>query len=148
MRAIVTALFRLSLVWVLAGFASSVALADAGGQVSEFYGWYLKRIAADDPPALSGGTDLNRYVSAALLRKLNRKFNSPDGMESDYFIQAQDYLDSWTKYIVVVPVSESATRAQFRVQLGEGGELYKLKVVAIREGGLWKIDMVSVLRSP
>ena len=148
MRPVAVALLRLSLIWMLVGSCSSVAFADAKGQAAEFYGWYLGRIAADDPPSLSEGTDLKRYVSSARLRKLNRQFNSPDGMDNDYFIQAQDYLDSWIKYIAVIPISESAKRAQLRVQLGEGDELYKLRVIAVKEGGEWKIDMVSVSSSP
>lgn len=141
-------LIRLSLAVMLTGLGASPAWADAREEVASFYGWYMGRMAADDPPILSNTDELKRYVSAARLRKLYRQFNSADRMESDYFIQAQDYLDSWTRKIVVVPVSESAKRAELQVRLGDGEERRRLKVLAVKEAGGWKIDAVSVLRLP
>lgn len=148
MRILATTLIRLSLALMLTGLGAPLAWADAREEVASFYSWYMGRMAADDPPILSDKGELRRYVSTARLRKLYRQFNSADGMESDYFMQSQDYLDSWTRKIVVVPVSESAKRAELQVQLGKGDELRLLEVWAIQEAGRWKIDAVRLWRLP
>lgn len=144
----VTALIRWCWVAMAVGLGASTVRADAREDVQSFYGWYMARMVADDPPILSDKGELKRYVSTARLRKLYRQFNSADGMESDYFMQSQDYLDSWTRKIIVVPVSESAKRAELQVQLGEGDELRRLEVWAIQEAGRWKIDAVRLWRLP
>src|ERR1700709_1779590 len=60
-----------------------------------FYAWYLQQIAGNHDPLTAKDPQLRTYVSAPLLREIRQRIASPQGLDADYFIQAQDYLDEW-----------------------------------------------------
>ena len=134
--------------WVVAfSIVAWVSIAHASGSAQEsvkaFYGWYMVRVASDDPPELSKSPEIKAHVSASRLARLIRQERSPDGMESDYFMQSQDYLESWPKHISVEVINQTSRRAELAVNMGVGDQVNALRVTAILEDGRWKIDAIQ-----
>ncbi len=112
--------------------------------VREFYHWYLKALAQNKDPVSQDQPTLRRFLSAGLLAEIDRRMKSPDGMEADYFIQAQDYLDEWLEDIVAVPVDTSSRAATVDVSLGaKVGKRYQLRVTLSKFADSWKISRVE-----
>ena len=91
---------------------------------------------------------LRRYVTERLIKELNKAINGPDGLDADYFLDAQDWDKDWEKNIAVSNVVIGKTIATARVTLS--GSLmpnHKLSITLKQERGVWKIDKVKVNRS-
>lgn len=132
-------------VLLLLSTSSATAGTTAKGQVEQFYAWYMTRMVADDPPLLDADFgNLKKFVSAGRLAKIKRQMNSADGLSADYFMQSQDYLDSWPEHIAVTMMKDEPKRPQFKVILGLGTEVQKLIVHMVKEGGTWKVDEIGV----
>jgi hypothetical protein len=89
---------------------------------------------------------MRTYVSSRTLAKIRRMINSPDGMEADYFLQTQDYMEEW----LPPPKSQikkiGNTNSELVVTLGENTEnKYQLSVTMLKEEGRWKISKVIAL---
>ena len=109
-----------------------------------FYEWYLTQLAADKDPVSDDSAALKERVAAPLLQLIERKRRSPEGMDADYFIQAQDYLDEWLGQVSVKPRAISKTTAKVDATLGEKPDsLRRLRVTLVRESGTWKISRVQ-----
>jgi hypothetical protein len=109
-----------------------------------FYHWYLEALSKDRNPIRDDHAKMSSYVSSALLRDIDKRFNSPEGFDQDYFIRAQDYLTDWVTKIVVSNVHISSGVASATVTLGSTNETkHLLTVELINEGGAWKISRVS-----
>jgi hypothetical protein len=78
-----------------AGTAELAVPQSAKTTVVAFYKWYLHALAADKEPLEDDRAELARYVSLPLLREIDRRIHSDEGMDADYFIQAQDVLPDW-----------------------------------------------------
>jgi hypothetical protein len=63
---------------------------------AEFYRWYVKTIETNRDPIADFPTELSTYVSKSLIAEIRHAMASEDGLEADYFIQAQDYFDDWS----------------------------------------------------
>jgi hypothetical protein len=111
--------------------------------VSEFYKWHLHLLAQNKEPLLDDRATISKYASRALLGEIEKKLHSADGMEADYFIQAQDYLDDWESNISIARPDIQGPMATVKVVLGATRESrYKLALKLIREDGAWKIREV------
>ena len=107
----------------------------------QFYIWYVGALLGDrDPIAQDRGT-LEKYVAATMLAAITRRMASPDGLDSDPFIQAQDYVDDW-KTVTAVERTTNGARASVLVTLG-AKEPYKLRVDLSKDAGVWKIVKVA-----
>jgi hypothetical protein len=112
--------------------------------VSEFYQWYMKELAADRNPLIDNNKSLSNYVAASLLQQIKRQMNSKDGMENDYFIQAQDYLDDWVTSIAVATPAVNGDVATTKLTLGATDQSRsELEVTLRRERSEWKITKVQ-----
>jgi hypothetical protein len=108
------------------------------------YEWYLKELAADKDPVGDERAALSEHVSARLLQQIERKRRSPDGMEADYFIQAQDYLDDWLGQVTVKAGKINKSTAKVDATLGEKpDDMRTLRVTLVFESGVWKISHVQ-----
>ena len=124
--------------------APAAAEADASVTARRFYGWYLAALAANREPLRDDPGGFSARVSASLMREIRQKLESPDGMEADYFIQAQDYAEDWIDHVAAAPAQGNAARAVVAVVLGvEPSTLQRLNVVLTKEDGAWKIRRVS-----
>jgi hypothetical protein len=129
---------------------SPPAATEAGPDLAaqQFYKWYLRLLAENKDPMHDEAAMFSNYVSGALVKDIEKKIHSPDGMESDYFIQAQDYLDDWPGNVsVATPRIERAT-AKVTVSLGAAkSSAYRLAVTLVKEKSTWKIRKVARLGS-
>ncbi|WP_445231056.1 DUF3828 domain-containing protein [Duganella rhizosphaerae] len=114
--------------------------------VSAFYEWYLRSLAAGREPLSDDRKEISKYVSRSLVRELEKRMRSDEGMEEDYFIKAQDYLDDWERSVVVDKATVDGEKARAALQLGATGESRRrFSIALVREGGIWKIRSVQLL---
>jgi hypothetical protein len=142
---------KLLLSTILFAFALNIS---AGAQVKapdavakDFYKWYLTELNAEREPIRQHKKQMLQYVSA----RLGRWVYSPSYSEygADYFIDAQDWEHSWVNGISATrPIIKGST-ATLRVQFdpakgaasGFGRRVLPIKLV--KEGGVWKIDLIN-----
>lgn len=116
--------------------------------VSAFYEWYLHSLAAGLEPLSDDRKEFAKYVAHSLVREIDKRMRSEDGMEEDYFIKAQDYLDDWEQSIVVAKATVEGNKARTTLQLGTAGDSRRrFSIALIREAGYWKIQSVQLLNS-
>ncbi len=140
---------------LLPAFLLSFALyVPAAGQLKapdavakDFYKWYLTELNAERNPIRQNKTRMLGFISTRLGRWVYSPAYSEYG--ADYFIDAQDWEQTWVNGISSTrPVIKGAT-ATLRIQLapdkgafsGFGRRVLPIKLV--KEGGKWKIDMIN-----
>jgi hypothetical protein len=110
----------------------------------DFYRWYLGLLVENKDPMHDEVTAFSKYVSSALAKEIERKIHSADGMEADYFIQAQDYLDDWPTNVSVATPRIKGALAAVTVSLGAAKpSSYRLTVTLVKENDTWKIRRVA-----
>jgi hypothetical protein len=125
-------------------FAASAAETTPQAVVSEFYAWYLRAVARDQDPLHDEPATLRKFVSGALIVEIEKKLKSRDGLDADYFMQAQDYLDDWLDNISVSPAQIKGATATTAVYLGKSADKkYGLSVSLVNEQGAWKVRKVT-----
>jgi hypothetical protein len=139
------------LVWplLICAFATS-AQSPASSQnvpqatLTAFYHWYLEALADSRDPLHDDRAKIEGYVSKGLLRGIDRRSKSAEGLDEDYFIRAQDYLEDWASNIAVSDVQIKDGTASAKVTLGATKQSrYPLAVNLIKEGDAWKTSKVS-----
>lgn len=108
----------------------------------DFYVWYVGLMAQDKEPG-DDPAHYARFVSKRLRAAIARKMNSADGMDVDYFIKAQDYLDGWVGHVTATPATPRGGGARALVTLGGGSRPWRLAVSLVREDQRWKISDVT-----
>ena len=112
--------------------------------LTSFYHWYLEALAKSRDPLHDDRAKIEGYVSKGLLREIDRLSKSSEGLDEDYFIRAQDYLEDWASNIVVSDVQIKDKTASATVTLGATKESrYPLALNLIKEGDAWKITKVG-----
>ena len=67
----------------------------------------------------------------------------PDGLDGDYFVDAQDFDPLWAKNISISAVKISGDKSSAHVNLdGAKGMRKKLTVFLVKDAGTWKVDKV------
>lgn len=112
--------------------------------IQEFYQWYVQTLVGGDDPMSKRRTELKRFATDRLIREIDGMRKGPDGLNGDYFLDAQDFDGEWGKNISVTNVTTKGTRATADVQLKsrEMGEK-RLRVTLVQERGGWKLDKVA-----
>ncbi|KAB8310108.1 DUF3828 domain-containing protein [Erwinia endophytica] len=138
--------------WLLAlGIALLTVHAAVAKQISgpqtiskNFYSWYLSALSKDESPIDEHDPQLNDYVTPQLLQKIYVLIKSPDGMDDDYFLQDQDYSDSWVDHVSVSRFTINGETASGDVTLGNDPNDQQLLLVTMRRDHKgWKIDDVE-----
>lgn len=114
--------------------------------VGDFYRWYLGALKKSRDPLNDPKEErtLRKYVAPALIAAVKKKAASPDGLDADYFLQAQDYLDDWETHVMVAEPRIDRDSATVIVVLGvEGGERQRLLLSLARTAESWKIRKVT-----
>ena len=136
-------------VFGLFALQASVAAQVKGPDVvaKDFYKWYLTELNAERNPIRQNKKKLLGFVS----RRLGRWVYSPAYSEygADYFIDAQDWEQTWVNGISATRTVIKGSTATVRIQLepaknvdsGFGRRVLPIKLV--KEGGVWKIDMIN-----
>ena len=107
-----------------------------------FYRWYLAQVTQSREPLLDDRAKLRTYVAAPTVASIVRRMNSADGLDTDYFLQAQDIQDSWKGQVKAERISKTQLVAETFVTLGEGQTHHVLNVQLRKEKGVWKISRV------
>ena len=132
--------------WAGLSQASVGAVANAAppaAAAAQFYRWYLARLVASADPLRDDAAAMARQVSPVLLREIARRMASPQGMEADYFLQAQDYLDDWAAQVSTQVLDQRGNVATVVVQLGAASPPWRLTVALVRDQGRWLIRRVD-----
>jgi hypothetical protein len=83
-------------------------------------------------------------VTERLVKEINGMKKGPEGLNGDYFVDAQDFDDLWAKNITVSDVKISGTKATAEVLLaGKPDMRRRLQVSLANDGGAWKVDKVK-----
>ena len=110
-------------------------------RAESFYRWYVKQFADANTPTHDMKM-LNSYVSPALQKQLKRQAASPDGVDSDYFLRAQDNYDDWLTAVKATPISQTASAAKVRLTVGDKHP-HSVSVSMVKDGAGWKISRVD-----
>lgn len=110
-----------------------------------FYQWYVKELKRDGGNPIDNKDMLGAYVSKRLLKQI-QKWRDAEEYDADYFINAQDYDETWrvsttkaviAKNTVTLKVALKSTRPK-----GQGFS-QNLTVKMVKDGSIWKIDEVK-----
>jgi len=116
---------------------------------TKFYKWYLRSIAQNHDPLTDDKAGLAAYVSTTLIHEIESKQNSAEGLDQDYFIQAQDYLDDWESNVSAKSQPINGATDEVVVTLGASKDsTYLLGVTLIQENKTWKIRKIHPLKHP
>jgi hypothetical protein len=111
--------------------------------IRNFYRWYVTNLVANRDP-LKQRKEIRQYATARLLKEIEKMAKGPDGLDGDYFVDAQDFDPAWAKNIAISAVQTQGDKSSAHVVLdGAKGMRRKLVVHLVKEGGTWKVDKVQ-----
>jgi hypothetical protein len=112
--------------------------------IRDFYQWYVQTLLSNGDPLSGNRSELKRYATARLIREIDKMVKGPDGLNGDYFLDAQDFDKEWAKNITVATPAITGNRATAEVEL-KGSEMgtRKLRVSLAQENSTWKVDKVE-----
>lgn len=135
--------FAFSLTNFSGSHAAAAENASAVQVTKAFYQQYMKALAQDDFDRIKPDR-LKAYLTPSLIARLKKMESSEEGVDADYFIKAQDYLDDWVTHIQVKEKKISQSTASAIVTLGEK-EPQQLEVRLKFQNHQWRIDSVESL---
>ena len=111
--------------------------------IRSFYHWYVTALIANRDP-MKQRAEMKRFATDRLLKEIDKMKKGPDGLNGDYFLDAQDFDDQWAKKIAVSNVKVEGAKAMAHVLL-DGGEGMRKKLVVqlVNDADSWKIDKVQ-----
>lgn len=111
--------------------------------IRSFCRWYVTALVANRNP-MEQRTELKRFATDRLLKEIDQMKKGPDGLDGDYFVDAQDFDPLWAKNISISAVQTNGDKSKAHVLLnGAKGMRKKLVVHLAKEGGNWKVDKVQ-----
>ena len=111
--------------------------------IRSFYKWYVTALIANRDP-MKQRAEMKRFATDRLLKEIDKMKKGPEGLNGDYFLDAQDFDDEWAKKISVSNVNIQGAKATAHVLLdGAEGMRKKLVVHLVSDAGAWKIDKVQ-----
>ena len=123
--------------------AAEPSTANPSDAIRGFYRWYVTALIANKQP-MENRKEMKRFVTERLLSEIDKMKKGPDGLDGDYFLDAQDFDNLWAKNIAVSDLKVSGKNASAEVLLAGKGEMRrKLKVNLVSDGTAWKIDRVQ-----
>ena len=111
--------------------------------IRNFYRWYVANLVANRDPMKQRG-EIRRYATERLLKEIGKMVKGPDGLDGDYFVDAQDFDPQWAKNISISDVQIYGDKSTALVHLdGSKGMRKKLFVHLAKGAGIWKVDKVQ-----
>jgi hypothetical protein len=132
-----------------AAAASATAVSRAPDAVAtEFYGWYLETLGADQDPLSDRYERFSTYVARPLVDQLLKRLREPGAGRQppgDYFLQSARIQGAWLRGRVrAVTLRRQARSADVLVTLdGEGDAKLDLELAMVLDNGTWKIRHVN-----
>ena len=120
---------------------------------TEFYGWYLDALGADQDPLSDRYETFTRYVAKELAARLVERLQTGRLPQRDYFTQSASYRPAWQRSVRAATMRQRAGTAEVLVTLGEGvensgdeaGPRQMLALSMVLENGVWKIRQVAAV---
>jgi hypothetical protein len=111
--------------------------------IRDFYRWYVTNLVANRDP-MKQRKEIRQYATERLLKEIDKMAKGPDGLDGDYFVDAQDFDPLWAKNISTSDVKTVGDKSSAHVLLnGSKGMQKKLLVHLVKESGIWKVDKVQ-----
>ena len=111
--------------------------------IRSFYRWYVTALVANRDP-MKQRTEMKRFATDRLLKEIDKMKKGPEGLNGDYFLDAQDFDEQWAKKISISKVKIEGAKASAHVFLdGPEGMRKNLVVQSVNDAGIWKIDRVQ-----
>ena len=111
--------------------------------IRNFYRWYVTNLVANREP-MKQRSEIRRYATERLLKEIGRMEKGPDGLDGDYFTDAQDFDPLWAKQLEISAVKIQGDKSSAQVLLNGAKNMRKKLVVhLVREAGTWKVDKVQ-----
>jgi hypothetical protein len=111
--------------------------------IRNFYRWYVTNLVANRDP-MKQRKELRNYATERLLKEIDKMAKGPNGLDGDYFVDAQDFDPLWAKNISISAVQTEGDKSNAHVFLkGTPGMQKKLIVHLVKESGSWKVDKVK-----
>src|SRR3954464_9690885 len=100
----IAALLTVAVVLLATGQVRAVDLAATPEDcIRNFYRWYVSNLVANRDP-MKQRTEIRRYATERLLKEIAKMVKGPDGLDGDYFVDAQDFDPLWAKNIAISDV--------------------------------------------
>lgn len=116
---------------------------------TEFYGWYLEALGADQDPLSDRYETFTRYVAKELAARLVERLQTGRLPQRDYFIQSASYRPAWQRSVRAATMRQRAGAADVLVTLGDAsidaGPRQMLALSMVLENGVWKIRQVAAV---
>jgi hypothetical protein len=131
--------------------SSELAQDTAGPEsaVRGFYETYLHSLNQREDPLVTRRTELRKFATKRLLASIDRAKKSREGLDYDFFLDAQDWDETWEKSIATSTAILESGRAVVNLTLmGDSIGEHKLRLGLKRETGVWKIDSVNGREKP
>lgn len=120
---------------------------------TEFYGWYLETLSADQDPLSDRYDVFTRYVAKELAARLVERLQGGKLPQRDYFTQSASYRPAWQRSVRAALMRQRAGAADVLVTLGDGiesrgedgGPRQVLVLSMVLENGAWKIRQVAAV---
>src|SRR3954467_2869907 len=110
----------LSVVGLCLGALLTSQAAESGatpeGCIRGFYQWYVTNLVANRDP-MKQRTELRRFATERLLKELSKMKMGPEGLDGDYFTDAQDFDPLWARNISISAVKTQGDRSSAQVLL-------------------------------
>lgn len=111
--------------------------------IRNFYKWYVTNLVANRDP-MKQRAEIKRYATDRLLKEIDKMTKGPNGLDGDYFVDAQDFDPLWSKNISISGVKINGDKSSAHVVLdGAKGMRKKLTVFLVKDAGTWKVDKVK-----
>ncbi|SDC32644.1 Protein of unknown function [Massilia sp. PDC64] len=125
--------------------ASAATLRAPEAVATEFYGWYLQTLDADQDPLSDRYDRLNAYVAKPLVDQLVKRLQEKQPQAGDYFLQSSRIHGAWLRGAVkAVTLRRQARSADVLVTLdGDGDAKHDLVLTMVLDNGTWKIRHVN-----
>src|SRR5689334_1539690 len=95
--ALITAAVSLLAVGPVRGADSAATPEDC---IRNFYHWYVTNLVANRDP-MKQRKEIRQYATERLLKEIDKMAKGPDGLDGDYFVDAQDFDPLWAKNILI-----------------------------------------------
>jgi len=124
--------------------AKPAVASDPANTIRSFYHWYVTVLIANQDP-MKNRVEMKRFVTDRLRNEIEKMVKGPDGLDGDYFVDAQDFDNKWATSISVSNVKIRGTKATADVLLAGGDKTMnkRLSLDLVNDGGAWKVDKVK-----
>jgi hypothetical protein len=125
--------------------APASALRAPEAVATEFYGWYLQTLDADQDPLSDRYDRLNAYVAKPLVDQLVKRLQENNPQAGDYFLQSPRIQGAWLRgHVQAVTLRRQARSADVLVTLdGDGEAKHEVVLTMVLDNGTWKIRHVN-----